>query len=614
VRINIRCDGNSVERLLILGRGLKSTISSDVSDRLRLCQSQFNSLKEDYDRLLRLRTFKAVGKLQTDSLERGKLQDSMQFVRLDTSIYVEQRELLAKLPDVEELRAGFNRVNVKCLSGTRTDVLSAILDAWLSVNHLSQPRIFWLHGLPGMGKSTIAATVAERLSEEPARLGGSFFFSRSDAKRSDPEIVFGAIAHQLALRFPSFADGVCQSLRVYPPIVHATVPEQFQKLIAQPLKGGRRTLVPVVIVLDALDECADYDKILDVLREELSSLPPFFKILITSRPLSPIQETFAHMAHWPVDLSADAGTAHDIRRVLTQRLSEVAKKYSLENDWPGKERRDALLRKAGGLFIYVTIMVKYLDDEEEDDPEAQLGKLLDASTSSHRAWGQLDSLYLHVLRESFRSNRKRVSAVQNIIGTIVTAKAPLTVDAIKDLLSYDSDSLDAEKFVKSLQSVLSTSGEDQLIKIIHPSFFDFITDIQRCSDKSLFVDLKSQHFSLARRCLLRMNASLSYNICNVDRQLPNSLVQDLASRVSACISNALQYSCLYWAYHLDEGVDPSSEEIYDLLRTFYFKHLLHWFEVLSLVGAMGSAFRLLDVSRAWIKVCSPAKVWKVIGS
>ena len=68
------------------------------------------------------------------------------------------------------------------------------------------------------------------------------------------------------------------------------------------------------------------------------------------------------------------------------------------------------------------------------------------------------------------------------------------------------------------------------------------------------------------------------------------------------VSEALKYSCIYWASHLAELHTPSS----DLILSLHFllhEHLLHWMECLSIVDelqaglkCLGSAGNALSVS------------------
>ena len=87
-----------------------------------------------------------------------------------------------------------------CLKGTREEVLRDI-DHWFA-NEGSQ-RVFWLNGLAGTGKSTIAQSFAETASGN-GKLGASFFCSRDSDDHSDLEKIFPTLAFQLACKYPHF--------------------------------------------------------------------------------------------------------------------------------------------------------------------------------------------------------------------------------------------------------------------------------------------------------------------------------------------------------------------------------------------------------------------------
>ena len=62
-----------------------------------------------------------------------------------------------------------------CMKGTRIDVLLQ-LENWLKDEQ--DKRVFWLNGLAGTGKSTIAQTFAE-MSFADGKLGASFLDRKS---------------------------------------------------------------------------------------------------------------------------------------------------------------------------------------------------------------------------------------------------------------------------------------------------------------------------------------------------------------------------------------------------------------------------------------------------
>jgi hypothetical protein len=58
------------------------------------------------------------------------------------------------------------------------------------------------------------------------------------------------------------------------------------------------------------------------------------------------------------------------------------------------------------------------------------------------------------------------------------------------------------------------------------------------------------------------------------------------------LSAALQYSCQYWIYHLQQSEGHVSEpEVFPFLE----KHFLHWLEALSLMGVISEAVGMIDM-------------------
>src|SRR6202041_3814520 len=89
----------------------------------------------------------------------------------------------------------------KCLRGTRVMVLEAI-ENWVHDENQTR-RVYWLNGVAGCGKTTIAETLAERMFAEDL-LGGSFFCSRESPDRRNVQFIFPTLAFQLAHKYPPF--------------------------------------------------------------------------------------------------------------------------------------------------------------------------------------------------------------------------------------------------------------------------------------------------------------------------------------------------------------------------------------------------------------------------
>ena len=156
-----------------------------------------------------------------------------------------------------------------CLRGTRTDVLLQ-LEYWLKDEQ--DHRVFWLNGLAGTGKSTIAQTFAE-ISFADGDLGAAFFCSRDFEDRSNLQVVFPTLAFQLTYRYSPFREQLLRVLKANPSVGRESLCSQMEKVIVGPLKATR---IRTLIIIDALDECKDKDPasaILSVLSRFIEKIP-----------------------------------------------------------------------------------------------------------------------------------------------------------------------------------------------------------------------------------------------------------------------------------------------------------------------------------------------------
>ena len=85
------------------------------------------------------------------------------------------------------------------------------------VNAVCPGPVFWLLGLAGIGKSTIAQTFAE-VNFADEKLGAGFLCSRDFEDRSDIQKDFPSLAFQLAYRYSKFRKGFLPVLKANPDI------------------------------------------------------------------------------------------------------------------------------------------------------------------------------------------------------------------------------------------------------------------------------------------------------------------------------------------------------------------------------------------------------------
>ena len=493
-----------------------------------------------------------------------------------------------------------------CLRGTREAVLSEI-ESW--TKDFNKSPVFWLNGLAGTGKSTIAQTVAER-SFADGLLGASFFCSRDFEDRSDLRFIFPTLAFQLAHKYPDFRASLVPLLQSNPDVLDESLYSQMEMLIVGPLRSAD---ISAVIVIDALDECRDEEPssaILSVLGRLVGQIPRV-KFLITGRPEPRIKtgfrlpllvdatEVFAlHDVH-PLLIN------NDIRLFLKHELSELARRRQLEG-WPSDEHIDILCLRAAGLFVYAVATVKFLDSK------AQLPRrLLEAiaglpGCTDHEGRTRfnskttLDSLYTSILEVAFGEEDPKIyPKVRSTIGAVVLLVNPLPPSGIAELIGLDPE--EVILFLTLVQSLLVLDEDsNQPVKPFHKSFPDFTTDPSRCTDMRFYISPGHLHFELAMGCLRVMDEGLEQNLLRLPEYALNSEVQDLQTRIDDRISVALRYACQSWHNHLTKARGSAIDLVFRL-HIFLERKFLAWLEVVSVLGAVRGAIAALEQLITWLQ-------------
>ncbi len=135
-----------------------------------------------------------------------------------------------------------------CAPNTRVGILKE-LERWAT--ELSDDQhICWIAGIPGSGKSTIAATIARSLKNRDV-LCAQYFISRNVPDSTDPQRLFPTIAQQLA-ESPAAARVIRDELRGTS--ADTLAKEQAMALLLKPIQAASRPSGTLVIVIDALDE------------------------------------------------------------------------------------------------------------------------------------------------------------------------------------------------------------------------------------------------------------------------------------------------------------------------------------------------------------------------
>ena len=495
-----------------------------------------------------------------------------------------------------------------CLKGTRKEVLSTI-EKWLTDE--KDQRVFWLNGLAGTGKSTIAQTFSET-SFADGKLGASFFCSRDFEDRSNLQAIFPTLAFQLAYRYPQFREQLLQVLKVNPDVRRETLSSQLEKVILRPFIA---TKIPTLIIIDALDECKEKEPasvLLSVLSRYVHEIPEV-KFFITGRPEPPIREGFQLESLRPI---TDVLKLHDVKRTsvdediklyLRTHLADIRKARSdceFPEEWPSSYDIEILCKMAGGLFIYASTVIKFVTSKYHPPTNRLDFIIMRSKGATHE--GGIDVLYTQILQQAFDDadpgEQELYFQLRNVVGAVLLAFRPLSRKALSNLLKNCGTPSQISTTLRFLHSLLNVpDSENEPIRVFHKSFPDFLTDKERCKDERFFVDPPVHHKDILFSCLDLMKERLEKNICNLDDHAVLSEVGDLPDRKEKYIGGSLEYACRFWTKHLASipGHGPHAKQVQEAIDEFFAERLLYWIEVFSIVGHLGVAVYSINDIRQW---------------
>ncbi|MCJ1404962.1 hypothetical protein MMC11_008188 [Xylographa trunciseda] len=501
-------------------------------------------------------------------------EDEHAMVRLQQEVEKKHGELarwdhlLESLPIAPQ--AAFNSLDNQhgptCLTNTRVELLRDLTE-WAEGS--DENSIYWLNGIAGTGKSTVARTFARKLHENGI-LGGSFFFSKGGGDVSHANLLFTTLASQLASRFPSAKRHICEAIMMTKDIALHSLRDQWDQLMST-------------------------TRVLRNLR---------VRVFVTSRPEVPIRCGFSQIPeakrqvfflHEILPMLVD----RDLNLFFQQNLAAIREERGLAVDWPGFKIIARLVEISCGLFIWASTACRYIHEGKRFAVK-RLETLIKGRHSGASPEKQLDAIYTTVLegliQPGFEEEEKQMmcETIREVVGGIVTLFSPLSAPSLANLLGREVDEIDAT--LADLHTAFNIPNlRHRPIRLHHPTFRDFLVGKTRCKNPDFWVDQKMAHKAIADSCISIMRKMLKRDIC--DLKAPGTLAADVdQSRIEQCIPPELQYACLYWAQHYRQSGAFLGE--HDTAYSFLKEHYLHWLEVMNLMGKSSEIAAIIRMYQA----------------
>jgi len=260
----------------------------------------------------------------------------------------------------------------------------------------------------------------------------------------NPHAVTLMTLFQLSRSSPAYRSALCKVLEEEPQASKLDVRWQFQKLIEGPIRTVKEAVLEdTVIVIDALDECDDgkaFQLFLETLLMFAPDLP--FKIFLTSRPEPVIRQKMLEPGHSRSVLHLhdieESVVEADIKEYLTDALYTMSPR-------PSSYQVEQLTKRAGRLFIYAAIVVRYIhpDSRVVVNSAARLERVLSLTAESRKQHEELDELYKNILSAAFNNDLEEdeKDSIRLTLWTVVCAREPVSLKTIGSLLSLTKDTL-----------------------------------------------------------------------------------------------------------------------------------------------------------------------------
>jgi ankyrin repeat protein len=340
-----------------------------------------------------------------------------------------------------------------------------------------------LVGAPGIGKTMISSYLVDELDKRAEftsdMIFAYYFCDNKDDKRNTAIAIIRGLLLQLLRQRPLLFKHIQEDYDQMRDQAFDNFDALWRillKMLADPNAGQ------IYLLIDALDEC---DKSSCGFRQAfLTSLAELFstqqrsglmnvKMLITCRPESDILEELNHLRGL---ICIDSGKINaDLLKYIQTRVNElsVKKKYPLKLK---KDIQDALSEKAGGTFLWVSLILK---DISGTTITSKVRTKLQSLPSSLR---EVYSRILNKIQEDDVGNARF------ILQWVITARRPLTIDELamaralgpegwdKNIMPTADTLNELNDGFKFCEPLVYLDDATQTINLVHQSVKDYLLE------------------------------------------------------------------------------------------------------------------------------------------
>ncbi|KAK2759133.1 hypothetical protein FQN54_003232 [Arachnomyces sp. PD_36] len=334
------------------------------------------------------------------------------------------------------------------------------------------PKGLWIQGIPGSGKSVIAARLIQRLKEEETGPVVFFFARRIIKSNSHPQNLVRDCLYQLLDHVIPLRARLKDLQKQNSSIEYVSFQELWRAFLF-----ALSTLPRAYVVFDALDELAvEQNGFLALLLELAQMSPQSIKLIITSRPVSHLVNALRGPSLGLIRLKK-RDVESDIATYIDQRLVKQEKHPFTEEQQI--RIKETICQKAQGLFLYARLMLDQLMQQSTTPVDRHLQGLPES----------LENMYVNLLHEHATRSSTSLPFQFWLLSWLTHSTRPLRVTELATLALSTPDraglknAQDAKLKVRTACGPLLEVLENETVQVIHHSFTEFLLDSHRPSAK-----------------------------------------------------------------------------------------------------------------------------------
>jgi len=455
------------------------------------------------------------------------------------------------------------------------------------------PRLLWIKGDPGKGKTMLLCGTIDALSpstklqdSKAGALLSYFFCQATDARINRATAVVRGLIYLLVQQQRSLIRHVRE------PYEHAGK-ELFQdanawtalcKILGNILRDPAADCV--YLVVDALDECHvdDLPKLLDLIVQH--STLPRVKWIVSSRNWPQIEQRLtADAARTRLSLEIQQNAEQIARAVDAYIEASISGLPSMQDNEALQARvRSVMRQRADGTFLWVSLVIAELRNANSWEVEQIINEMPEGLTE----------LYRRIVGQIQQLKRGNPELCRVVLLAIITAYRPLSLHELGVLSGLPKQmagrTKDVEALVKMCGSLLTLQGG--AVYVVHQSAKDFL--VNEALGSFLSAETSQVHHDLFVRSLQVLCSELRRDMYGLRH--PGFPVDQIKRPDPDPLATAA-YSCVYWANHLDAS--KTSLENDDLrdggkIHKFLDNKYMYWLEALGLLGSLSEGVLALS--------------------